>query len=477
MRRIRIPFVGPAYETRSPNQSAQRLVNWYVESTEQGGKTQFTLYPTPGLRLGVSVGTGPIRGAIEVNKDHVYVISGGEVYRISPGFGATKAGDLVTITGAVGLAYNGRQILIVDGVRGYIVDTQDNTVKQVTDVDFPTGVTWAQYLDQYFVVGGDGSGRFYISDIGDGSKWVGTEYANAEGDPDPLIAGVVNFRELILFGTNSFEIWINTGNITFPIERTGNAFGETGCAAVNSLRKFAGDIIWLGKDRNGDGVVWRMNGYTPTRVSNHALEWEISQYSRIDDAIAFTYQMGGSAWYVLQFPSADRTWVYNINGNYWHEWLSFDSLTGQYHRHRSNSHFMLGRDHVVGDWGNGNLYVLDPEIYTDNGQMIRRLRSTYAEDSDLMRVFYASLQLDLQAGVGLVDGQGSDPKMMLRWSNDGHTWSNTRVAPMGKTGEYGARCIWNRLGNGRARIWEISITDPVNAVVLGAVLLGEAGNS
>lgn len=476
--RIRIPFVGPAYETRSPNQSAQRLINWYVEATEQGGKTEYTLYPTPGLRLAVKIGSGPIRGAVEVNGGHVYVVSGSEVFRVSPGFTTAKAGSIGTSSGVVGMAYNGDQVIIVDGQRGYIVDVAKNELKPITDVDFPSTVTWAQYLDRYFVVGGDGSGRFYISDIADGKSWVGTEYANAEGDPDPLIAGIVNHRELILMGTNSFEIWVNTGNTTFPIERTGNAFGETGCAAVATLCKMKGELLWLGKDRSGDGVVWRMDGYSPVRVSTHALEWEIRQYSRIDDAVAYTYQMGGSAWYVLHFPSADRTWVYNINGNYWHEWLAFDATTGLFHRHRSNCHFMLGRDHVVGDWQTGDLFILDPHIYTDNGHTIRRVRSTYAEDADLKRVFYSSLQIDLQAGVGLVDGQGSEPRLMLRWSNDGgHTWSNTRTATMGKLGQYGARCIWNRLGNGRARVWEISVTDPVNAVVLGAVLLGEAGES
>lgn len=478
LRRLRIPFVGPSYETRSPNQSSQRLINWYVEATEQGGKTEFTLYPTPGLTLRLDLGAGPVRGAREVNGGYVYVVAGGSVYRVSEGFSTALAGSIGTTSGSVGMAYNGDQVLIVDGQRGYVVNVAANTVEQITDADFPTGVTWAQYLDRYFIVGGDGSGRFYISDLGDGKGWVGTEYANAEGDPDPLIAGIVNHRELFLFGDSSYEIWFNTGNETFPIERSGNAFGETGCAAVATLRKFAGEILWLGKDRNGDGIVWRMDGYSPVRVSNHAIEWEIRQYPRIDDAVAFTYQMSGSAWYVLHFPSADKTWVYNINGNYWHEWLSFDAVTGLFHRHRSNCHFMVGRSHVVGDWENGNLYILDPNVYTDNGQTIRRVRRTYSEDADLRRVFYSQLQIDLQSGVGLNAGRGADPKMMLRWSNDGgHTWSNTRVATMGKMGQYGARCIWNRLGSGRSRVWEISVTDPVNAVILGAVMLGEAGES
>lgn len=474
MRRIRVPFVGPAYETRSPNQSAQRLINWYVEQSEKGGKTQFALYPTPGTVLHVTIGDGPIRGAINTGAK-AYVVSGSEVYRLDS---QEMIGTIGSSSGRIGMAYNGTQILVVDGAKGYIINVAENTVTQIADVDFPLGVTWVQYLDQYFIVGGDGSGRFYISDLGDGSSWVGTEYASAEGDPDPLIAGVVDHRELFLFGSNSFEIWYNSGNSTFPIERSGNAFGETGCAAVGSVAKADNTIFWLGKDARGEGTVWRMNGYDPVRVSDHGIEWAMSQYARIDDAVAYTYQAFGHTWYVLNFPSADATWAYNVGAGYWCEWLSFDAKTGEFHRHRSNCHFMLGRDHIVGDFENGNLYRLDQNVYTDNGQPIKRVRSTVSDDGDLVRVFYASLQLDIQAGVGLPVGQGSDPKMMLRYSNDGgHTWSNTRVATMGQIGQYGARCKWERLGCGRARLWEISITDPVNAVVLGAVLLGEVGLS
>lgn len=477
MRSIRVPFVGPAYQTRSRNQSAQRLVNWYLEVTEQGGKTQQAMYPTPGYELYQTVGVGPIRGAIEVSGSSGYVVSGTEVYRVEQG-AASLAGTIQTNSGVPGLAYNGDQVLVVDGVAGYVVDVAGNTLTRITDPDYPVGVTWAQYLDKYFIVGGDGSGRFYISDLGDGSSWVGTEYASAEGDPDPLIAGVVEKRQLFLFGTNSFEIWVNTGNETFPIERIGQAFGETGCAAVATLCKMDNTIFWLGRDDRGDGMVYRMNGYDPVRVSTHALEWAIQNYARIDDARAYSIQMSGHAWYVLHFPSADATWAYDAASEAWHEWLSYDEKVGEFHQHRGICHLILGRDHIIGDRKNGNLYRLDPNVYTDNGHTIKRVRATYADDSNLNRVFYASLQIDIQAGVGLIDGQGSDPKMMLRWSDDGgHSWSNYRTATMGRIGEYGARCKWNRLGSARARVWEISVTDPVNAVVIGAVLLGEAGTS
>lgn len=472
---MRIPFVGPEYRSRSVNQSAQRLVNWYLERSERGGRTQFALYPTPGLRLLATVGDGPIR-AIDTFGDAVYVVSGSELYRVSANWTATKLGDLKTSSGPVGMAYNALQVLLVDGETGYVLTISDNSFAEITDEDFPDGVTWARYLDGYFVVGGDGSGRFYISDILNGSSWVGTEFASAEGDPDPCVMSIVDHRELWLIGTQTIEIWVNTGNPDFPIERQGNAFIEKGTPAAASVVKLDNSIFWLGQDEGGEGVVWRADAYNPVRVSTHGIEYLIGQCTRVDDAVAYAYTQEGHAFYVLTFPTDDLTIVYDVASGEWHERAWFDVVRGIYRRHRAQCHTVLGRTHVVGDWQNGKIYALDLDTFTDDGVPIRRLRSTIGDDNEMRNIVYHQLQIDIESGVGLVTGQGSDPLMMLRWSNDGgHTWSNTHTASMGKIGEYGRRCLWNRLGMGRQRVWEISITDPVKAVIMGAVMRATPG--
>jgi hypothetical protein len=82
--------------------------------------------------------------------------------------------------------------------------------------------------------------------------------------------------------------------------------------------------------------------------------------------------------------------------------------------------------------------------------------------------------VDVEAGVGLSTGQGDDPQMMVRWSDDGgHTWSNLRTVTMGRIGQYRARARLRRLGSGRDRVFEISISDPVKRVILGAAVDAE----
>jgi hypothetical protein len=113
------------------------------------------------------------------------------------------------------------------------------------------------------------------------------------------------------------------------------------------------------------------------------------------------------------------------------------------------------------------------DLYTDvGGTEIRRVRRSPAIMDENRRVFYSSLELDLEPGLG-TSGQGEDPQVMLRLSNDGgKTWGPEMWRSAGKTGEYSRRVRWNRLGAGRRRVFETTMTDPVpwriTAAYLGA---------
>ena len=235
-------------------------------------------------------------------------------------------------------------------------------------------------------------------------------------------------------------------------------------------------MFWLGGDARGEGIVYRTNGYTGQRVSTHAIEWQIQQYGDISDAIGYTYQQDGHAFYVLIFPSAGATWVYDVATDNWHERAAW--VNGAYTRHRSNCQMAFNHQVIVGDYNDGRIYAFDLETYSDDDQPQRWLRSWRALPQDqntLVRTAQHSLQLDAETGVGLNSGQGDAPEAMLRWSDDGgHTWSNEHWSSMGAIGAYGTRTFWRRLGMTnklRDRVYEVSGTDPVKIAIVGANLL------
>jgi hypothetical protein len=316
----------------------------------------------------------------------------------------------------------------------------------------------------------------WVTQLLDGTSIDPLEFVSTEGSPDGLLAVTSNFREVWAFGTNSIEVWYDSGATDFPLQRIQGAFNELGCAAPYSVAKMDNGLFWLGRDRRGQGIVYRANGYAGVRISTHAVEWQIQQYADLSDAIAYTYQQDGHSFYVLVFPSANTTWVYDAATQAWHERAGF--VDGNFTRHRGNCQMAFNNKIVVGDFENGNIYAFDLDDYSDNGGIQKWLRSWRAlptGQNNLKRTTQHSLQLDCESGVGLNLGQGDDPQVMLRFSDDGgHTWSNEHWKSMGKIGQYYKRVIWRRLGMTtklRDRVYEASGTDPVKIAIMGAELI------
>jgi hypothetical protein len=170
----------------------------------------------------------------------------------------------------------------------------------------------------------------------------------------------------------------------------------------------------------------------------------------------------------------------------WHKWLYCDNQNN-YQRHRSNCSAFFQGSVLVGDWENGQIYRLDPDNYTDNGQNIRRVRRCPHLVTDFQRQYFEELQIQFQPGVGLQGIEtfplgdndiGINPQAMLRWSNDGgSTWSNEHWSGIGKVGKYQNRIIWRRLGWARDRIYEVVVTDPVKTVIVSANLKASVGEN
>jgi hypothetical protein len=270
-------------------------------------------------------------------------------------------------------------------------------------------------------------------------------------------------------------VWVNTGNADQLFQRSGSAFITQGIASPWTAASMDSTAFWLGAGENGQGIAFKAQGYSPVRISTHATEYAWSRYSTIADAYAFVYQFAGHSFYVLTFPSANATWAFDAATESWHEWSWRNPADNTDNRHRAACCAFANGKHLVGDWENGKVYSLEPEVYTDNGDAIRFLRRTQTMNEDAARLFFESIQIDMETAVA--NGDCVDPQLMLRYSNDGgHTWSNWKQRSIGKVGEYGKRVRFGPTGSGRNRVWEISITDPVKRAVFGAFAAVQKGS-
>lgn len=471
------PFVGPSYAARSKNFDAQRCVNLFPVLQESGtSKSVAALYGTPGLLLWTTLSGVSVRGMLQFSPSIGVIVCGTNVYRVSTTGAATLIGT-VAAGGRVSMASNGSIIMVVTGsIDGYFIDPVLGVVTPIVDVDF-YGSNTVSFLDGYFVFNKLNTGQFQITQIY-GTAIDALDFATAEGAPDNLLSLIVDHREVWLFGETSTEVFYNSGNADFPIERIQGAFLEHGIAAAYSVAKMDNSVFWLSSDERGKGVVYRAIGYDPQRVSTHALEYAIAQMDVISDAFAYSYQQEGHSFYVLTFPTAGQTWVFNAASGLWHELAWRNPVDNSLTRHRSNCQMQFAGKTLVGDFANGNVYVLDMETYTDNGDPIARIRACPHISSDYKWQFFSQLQIDMQTGVGLPNGQGSDPQAMLQWSDDGgYVYGTEHWASIGRIGERKTRVRWRRLGRSRDRVFMLTITDPIPVVIIGASVNYTVGNS
>ena len=311
----------------------------------------------------------------------------------------------------------------------------------------------------------------------------GLWFALKDSSTDNLITLFENDRELWLIGERTAEVWYNAGNASgVSFSRVPAVGPQIGCQAKHSISRIGPNLVWLAQNEQGQNVVVQTNQYSYDRISNHALEKIIASYPLVSDAIGYVYEEGGHVFYVLTFPTADATWVYDLTASNllqkptWHQRASYNSTTCQFHRHRGNCYMNMQNIRFVGDYQTGQLHQMSRTYFTDNGAILkcqRRIKHVWAK-ATRKRVFQSSMQVEFTPGVGLQTGQGSSPQAMLRWSNDGSfTWSNEHWQSIGKAGATRNRAKWNRLGSARDRVYELNYTDPTQRDIIGATLFAE----
>lgn len=460
--RVNLSFVGPQAENRTGVISAQKTVNWYPTVESRGSKTVTALQPCPGLKALVSVGPGPCRGNGVVFRDKAYFVSGDKLVSIDSNDVGTVIGTLGTSAGYVSMTAGFSQLCLVDGVEGYTYD--GSTFAKITDADFPVA-DYVEWIDNYFIVNSSGTGKFYISALDDATTWAALDFATAEKRADDLVRPLWYLGQLLLLGTETGELYYNSGNADFPWEAYPTSVFEYGIAAPASAALAANTLFMLAKSKVGGYTVIKVEAAKPRMISDISLNWQINQMSTISDAIGFVYEQWGHRFYQLTFPTANKTFVYDDTTGLWHE-----RQTGT-NRHQAYGHVYSNGKHIVGDRASSQFYTLDSDTFSDNTVTTHRIRRAPVVHKDRKWLSHNRLEVEFKSGVGLTAGQGVDPQVMLRWSDDGaETWGSEAWRPLGKIGKYNMRSVWYGLGTSRERIYEIHITDPIDAVMIGATL-------
>lgn len=470
----KIGLVGGSSQQRSLPFNAERTINLYPV-LDQKGKEVSALYGTPGLnKWGVEIPNGlPGRGCFAAANGRAFIVAGDGLYELHGDFlYFTPLGMLSSSRGNVSIDENGFQLAICDGTDVYILTYATNVFAQVTDGDLPSSGT-ITFIDGYFVVNENDTGKFFISGLYDGFTWAALDFATAESSPDSLLRVINSLGQLWLLGDKTGEIWTNTGASSFPFERVSGAKMEMGIMAPHTAIPVDNSLLWVGKDNIGSGMVYRTKGFTPQRISTDAIEKLIQAATDPTNMKAYTYQEDGHVFYVLTGGGMQTTPVYDITMQMWHERAVLNSR-GEYEQHMGQSGMFAFNKQLVLSRKDGTVCTMSLDYFTDFDGMTKPLSSeriyTHISNEN-KRQTYRQLEIAMETGVGNQSDPGQSPQITLWISRDGgRTYSGGYTTSFGKMGNYERRAVFRRLGTAYNWTFKIRITDPVKRALIGSYL-------
>lgn len=525
-------FVGAAYRLASINAAGDRCVNLYPQTIQSGtGKGKASLECTPGLVAFGTLPTSPCRG-LWAGFNRLFAVGGDTLYEVADTGTPTSVGAMSSATTPATIFANGlgTQLMIVTGDEVWVtnggapvqptyatlagtVDTDGTAVTWVSGdkftptmigtpitinaVDYtvatfenPESITltatagvqtgetsgWVElvkgvagaYIGGYFCVLAPNSNTINVSALNNGLEWDPLDYQQRISRSDRLQMIYTVGENLWLFGTNTCEAWYLTGN-DYPLTRIEGSLLDYGVWAPFSVAPVGDNsVMWLSGTDRGLGSVKLVNGLKASTVSTYAVEWAIRQYETSTDAIAYSYSQNGHVFYVLNFPTASKTWVYDVGENAWHERAYGTALAGQIQWFSAAT---FG-ENIVGAGESGELYYMRADAYDDDGETIRRIRQAPHLSEEQLWLFYRYFQLDADMG----DVPSTAPDITLEISNDGgKTFGTPITIAMGAIGDYTRRAKWNRLGRSRDRVFKVTCDAPVFQSWVNAYIDVDAG--
>lgn len=469
--------------------SQEQTINFFAEVSEaKGAASRVSFYPTPGVAQALMVPSVGWRATWAMN-GRSFGVCQDTLYEITESagiFAYTARGTVALDNNPATISTNGdggNQLFVTSGGNGYNYDLGTNTLTQIPNLNGKA--TQGDYLGGYFLAFDATTSTVYYSDLLDGTTWDPTNFFQRTNQPDRWVAmKVTSWNYIFLIGEQTGEGWYPNGNFPLPFQPDPAATFVKGCAAAFSMTNAGGSLVWLSKNIDGDFEVVAANSLTPQRISDFALETALANYVRdglsIANAIGQSFRMQGHTFYRLNLPTTgiEKTHQYDFTNGWWTEVATWIAEESDYTYFRPVFLCFFANHTLAGDRESGVLYHLDMSFTTDvDGRPIRRLRRTPSIVAAQKYLYHRKLAILMDVGEDVpISGQGSNPLLMLRYSDDGgRTWGNEVDLSVGELGNTHALVWFWQLGVARNRVYELTCTDPIPWRITEAYLDARSG--
>lgn len=285
----------------------------------------------------------------------------------------------------------------------------------------------------------------------------------SEWCPDNTIALCSNGSKLYTFGERSWQVFSYNDDKNNPFSSPDNAAGNIGIKAPNSLAMLGNTVLWLGSSDIGDNGVFMIKDTTITRISTQDIERELTQIINPENAYSSIWQEHQHVFYSITFEDSKKTFVYDISENAWHYRASYNDVNRLTFWRYNHVTFAYGKQYVG---TKDALCYMDENKYTEHdGHVMLKMRRGGVLTSADCPFFIDSAELIVNNGQQSFDNHYDNlelnPRVSIRYSWDGSTFSDYEDYYMGKIGRYDwSTTVWH-LGMGKYFTLEISTTEPV----------------
>lgn len=465
-------FLGGFYQTLFPIAGVDQAINIYTETREvPGSGKQVAAYGTPGLDLYASAATNACRGNFSQD-GQTWTVIGDQLYPVNTTTGTlgVSLGTILDDGFPVSWASNGKggdQLGIVGGGELKVLNLLTNVLSAAIVLPFSNPVMIV-FQDGYGLINEANSPIVWFSALEDFTSFDGLDFFARSGSSDNIVALAQTRDRVLTIGSATTTQFYDSGDADTPWLPYPGTTTQIGIITPWALTVYGDVLRWIGIRAKDTACVVQMNSDgQPQIISTPPIERFLSRCTTLANAEALTYGADKHAFTVFTCPSspdAVQTYAWDEKEQLWAARAGWDSTQGVYTRWRARGCTSIGQEILVGDYANGNLYTLNPTKYTDNGEVLMRERIAPYLGNTPQWAFLDQVQLLAQTGVGLPEGQGSDPQVELLISRDfSQTWISAGLAPLGALGDYLVRTIWRQLGRARQDLLVIRVrqSDPV----------------
>lgn len=428
---------------------AEDLINMFIGVTGNN-------YDRPSLELYTTLPSNEIIGLYHFDGVLVAVTSDRNIYTIDSDKNIINVTDIALPGNARPIFADNKSELIIAGGSNLIKwEGVGYTTKLIDDSPESTHIA---FLDGFLLanrrIAAENNKVIQFSEFEDIDTWFLNSIFSAVGDPDEVMGVTVNQREAYIIGEKTTEIWQNVGASPVPFNRA--HIWQYGTCAKYSIILADNSVLFIDQDRR----ILRISGRELVRVSE-AIEEELSTYEIISDCVTSSFSWNGSTHVLFVFPAERKTWSIDLRNNQWTEWRGF-SIDWDRPRINCSYYSQDTRECFAGDFATGRIWKFSDTIKTDADGIFKRSRKfSQIDQGSSVKKQVRVLRINMKRDVATSYTDFANPKIEIRWRDDGKFWTNWKQISLGEIGEKKRFVDVHRLGLYRTRQYEIQCSDPV----------------